>query len=136
MAFVTAKDTADKTSAHLQTLADKELSWGNRHGAAFDRAKSQWMLLTHKTPPNPPLTIHLGDVKLAPQPRIKWLGVLLDPKLCFTDHVDAQVAKGITAANWLACLARTGWGIPLRQCKQLMLSLIHSRTDYASVVWH
>lgn len=36
----------------------------------------------------------------------------------------------------LARLARTGWGIPLSQCLQLIASLIHSRTDYAASVWH
>ena len=36
----------------------------------------------------------------------------------------------------LVSLARTGWGIPRKQCRQLTSSLVHSRTDYACVVWH
>lgn len=94
------------------------------------------MLLSHKPLPTPTPVITLGDVELTPQPQIKCLGVFLDPKLRFTDHVNTQVAKGVSAAHRLASLARTGWGIPLKKCLQLTSSLVHSRADYASVVWH
>lgn len=67
---------------------------------------------------------------------IQWLGVLIDPKLRFAAHVQSQVSKGAAAANRLACLAKTGWGVPLKQCLRLTSALIHSRVDYASVVWH
>lgn len=50
--------------------------------------------------------------------------------------MQAQAAKGATVTNRLACLVRTGWGIPLRQCIQLTSALVHSRVNYASVFWH
>lgn len=94
------------------------------------------MLLTHRQLPAEPPSIRLGDVELSPQPRIKWLGVLIDPKFSFTGHINAQTAKGIIVVNRLARLACTGWGTPLKQCLQLTASLIHSRVDYAGVFWH
>lgn len=136
VAFVTAQSTTQEVTTQLQKLADKELEWGSRYGAAFDRAKSQWMVLSHKPIPNPLPSLTLGDVVLEPQPQIKWLGVLIDPKLQFTYHINAQIGKGTAIANRLACLARTGWGIPLRQCKLLASALVHSRVDYACVAWH
>lgn len=136
VSFATAGASVKEVTQTLQHLADRGLEWGSKYGAAFDRAKSQWMLLTHKPPPPILPTILLGDVELTPQPHIKWLGVLLDPKLRFSSHVNAQLANGVKVANRLANIARTGWGVPLKQCLQLTSALIHSRIDYASVVWH
>lgn len=136
VAFATAQPTIDEVTTHLQTLANKELEWGSKYGAAFDRAKSQWMLLTHKPLPSPNPILRLGEVELEPQDQIKWLGVLINRKLSFTGHVNSQIGKGSVIANRLACLARTGWGIPLRQCKILTAALVHARVDYACVAWH
>lgn len=104
--------------------------------AAFDKQKSQWIVLTHKKADPTTLTLFPGEVEPAPQATVKWLGVVIDPKLSFTTHIKIQAAKGRKAANRLAALARTGWGIPLALCKRLITALIFSRTNYACVVWH
>lgn len=135
VAFLTARYTHEDTLSSLQTLASRELEWGKKHGAAFDKKKSQWMLLSHRKPPPEPLTLSLGEVTLKPQPSVKWLGVTVDLKLTFSLHIKNQAATGLKAANRLASLARTGWGVPLDLCKRLTSSLIFSRTDYACVVW-
>lgn len=54
----------------------------------------------------------------------------------FLPHGRALEKKGTQVVLQLAQLAKTGWGIPLRQCLQLTTSLIHSRTDCAESVWH
>lgn len=58
VAFLTAHRTLEEVTTSLQSLANRELAWGKKHGAAFDRQKSQWMLLTHKKPPSTP-PLHL-----------------------------------------------------------------------------
>lgn len=136
VAFATAHATVDGVQNKLQTLADRELAWGSQYGAAFDKAKSQWMILSNKKLTDPLPTLTLGDIELKPQPLIKWLGVLIDPKLRFAENSNALAAKGAKVVNQLSSLARTGWGIPLRQSKQVIASLVHSWMDYAGVVWH
>lgn len=81
VAFATAHSTVDGVCENLQTLADRELEWGSQYCAAFDRAKSQWMLLTNKKLTKPLPTLQLGDVELKPQPLVKWLGIIIDSKL-------------------------------------------------------
>lgn len=71
-------------------------------GAAFDRAKSQWMISTNKPLKKPLPKITLGDVTLTPQQLTKWLGVTIDPKLFFTHHVNFEISKGAAVANHLA----------------------------------
>lgn len=135
-AFATARPTTTEVCDQLQVLVHRELRWGSKFGAAFNKEKSQWMIMSHKPAPTPLPTLQLGAFELSPQPLIKWLGVLIDPKLTFTARVRAQVGKGTRVANRLACLAKTGWGIPSKQCLQLTSALIHSRVDYAGMVWH
>lgn len=94
------------------------------------------MVLTHKPLPNTPPKLGLVDVDLTPQRKIEWLGVHLDPKLKFTDHVNAQVATGIILANWLSSIAITGWGIPLKQFLQLISSLDGKTTGPSRKLQH
>lgn len=99
LAFVTAANTAEEVTDKLQVLASRELRWGKRHGAAFDKKKSQWVLFTHRQPNAypPNLRLQLGSEMLSPQASIKWLGVTLDPKLSFKLHGQLAVKKGTLA---------------------------------------
>lgn len=136
VAFLTADKSLDTVRRRLQVLANRELTWGSRHGAAFDQRKSQWIVLTRRALPDILPSITLGAKTLLPQPQVKWLGVVLDQQLNFTAHGRALEKKGTKVVLQLARLARTGWGIPLVQCLQLITSLVHSRTDYAVSIWH
>lgn len=71
-------------------------------------------MVTHRKARAVKPIINLGDVTLTPQPSVKWLGFIIDPKLTFMFHVKIQADKGLTAANRLSSLAHTGWGIPLK----------------------
>lgn len=113
VAFSTANPSVEEVTDQLQHLPPSNLAWGSKYGTAFDRTKSQSMLLKHKPPLSHPPQIRLDNALLTPQAQIKWLGVILDPKLCFTGHIDTHIAKGITIANHLAIIARTGWSVPL-----------------------
>lgn len=136
VAFLTADRSLNTVRRRLQILANRELAWGSRHGAAFDQKKSQWLLLTRRPLPDDLPHLRLGAEKLQPQESVKWLGVTLDRKLNFASHGRSLEKKGTRVVLQLARLARTGWGIPLAQCAQLTSSLIQSRTDYAACVWH
>lgn len=113
VAFVTADKSLNAVRRRLQILANRELQWGSRHGSAFDRRKSQWMILTHRALPDSLPVLKLGDEVLLPQPQVKWLGVVIDQKLTFSQHGRALKQKGTQVVLQLARLARTGWGVPL-----------------------
>lgn len=66
VAFITADKSLNTVRRRLQILANRELEWGKKNGAAFDRNKSQWMILTHhKLPANLP-RLKLGHIVLEP----------------------------------------------------------------------
>lgn len=131
VAFATAAFSTHEVVDKLQVLAQRELRWGARHGAAFDKKKSQWLLFTHRPPStfSPNLHIRLGTETLTPQPHIKWLGITLDPKLTFKLHGQAAQKKGVLSLLKLRSLARSGWGISITLFLRLISALVHSRTD-------
>lgn len=96
------------------------------------------MLFTHQKlsayPAN--LKICLGSETLTPQALIKWLGVVLDPRLSFKLHGQAAPKKGTLSLLKLRSLARSGWGLSIKLFLRITLVLVHSRTDYASIAWH
>lgn len=138
VAFATAARSTNEVTNKLQLLASQELRWGKRHGAAFYKQKSQWLLFTHRQPSFLPaaLEIKLGSRTLTTQPRIKWLGVVLDPKVSFKLHGQSAQKKGTLSLLKLCPLARSGWGISIKLFLCLISALVHSRTDYASIIWH
>lgn len=84
VAFPTSNKSLDAVLRRIQTLANCELAWGSRHGAAFDQKKSQWLILTRfQLPPKLP-QIMLGSVTFKLQENFKWLGVSLKSKLTFS----------------------------------------------------
>lgn len=117
-------------------LVDHELAWDSNHGAAFNRQESQLMILTHKKPSKILPIINLDDFTLNPQPSVKWVGVIVDPKLTFSQHIATNAAKGVKVDKFLSFLARTNWGIPCSLCKHLIFSLVFTQKDYAWVVWN
>lgn len=110
VAFFTARNLHKAVKTSLQALANKALQWGNQHGAAFDRQKSQWMIPSQKKQPPPDtLSIHLGNIKPTSQPSMNWLAVIIDSELTFALHIKTQASRGPKAANKLPALAQTGW---------------------------
>lgn len=62
--------------------------------------------------------------------------MILHPRLTFKLHGQAAQKTGTLSLLKLRSLAGSGWGISVKLFLRLIPSLIHSRTDYASVVWH
>ena len=41
--------------------------------------------------------LKLGDIEISPKPLVKWLGIFLDSKLTFKQHVETRISKAKTA---------------------------------------
>jgi hypothetical protein len=41
--------------------------------------------------------LKLGDIEISPKPLVRWLGVFLDSKLTFKQHVEIKISKAKTA---------------------------------------
>jgi hypothetical protein len=75
-----------KTSIRkLEEEGRRSLSWGHNHNAIFDRKKAKFMIFTHNTVDVRPFKF--GDISLPASHSVKYLGIIFDSKLLFTDHI-------------------------------------------------
>jgi hypothetical protein len=68
---------------------------------------------------------------IAPRLEVKILGVILDQMLWFKSHVGKAASKGMKAVLALRWLC----GVPPPVARQLFISTVASKIDYAASVW-
>nr|XP_041630790.1 uncharacterized protein LOC121502091 [Drosophila kikkawai] len=88
-----------------------------------------WSLAAHKTK----AFLLLSRKKVETQRAVKYLGVLLDTRLCFKEHLQyAQKVSGTAGA--LARMLLTARG-PKQNTRRLLVSVVTSQLLYAAPVW-
>lgn len=87
-------------------MLDWTLSRGGRKAITFDPAK-----LSSSSSPGREKTSY---EPLTPKDSITWLGVILDSRLTFKQHVQAQAAKACKVANFTRSLNKTKKGSSAR----------------------
>lgn len=108
-------------------------TWGTTNGSHFDFGKFQLIhFWGRKTRPEGdnfalPFRQHI----ISPTSTVKYLGVLLDEKLTFKAHAEYAVAHGTRSLGAVARLK-----IPHGYMRQLILTLVFPRVEYALPVWY
>lgn len=67
--------------------------------------------------------------------QVKYLGLWLDGSLRWGKHVNETIQKVSKYINLLKVLSGPGWGIHQKHLRQLYISVIRSRMDYASFLY-
>ena len=80
--------------------------------------------------------IHLNNIPIKFVQKKKFLGLIWDPKLKFKHHVDYLRKKCFKALNIIKILSHKEWGSDTKLLLQLYQSLIQSKLDYGSIVYH
>ena len=68
--------------------------------------------------------LKLGDVEISPKPLVRWLGVFLDSKLTFKQHVEIKISKAKTAFYLIRRLGNTQRGLSLQALRQLYIACV------------
>lgn len=118
----------------LEDYASRTLSWGNTHGAIFDKKKAQLIHFTNKQKLESP-DFHFGEVTLKPQQVVKWLGVWFDTKLLFNHHLQQVKKAGEFSIHQLHRLSKCYTGLPPVEVKKLVNSVLLPRILYGSIAW-
>lgn len=95
--------------------------------------KTEAVLLTPRRRMTP-ITFEIGNTTIVPQRAIKYLGVWLDKKLTFAEHVDRTAQK---TARTVAALGRLmpNVGGPKASKRKILASVALSTALYAAPVW-
>ncbi|KAK7582830.1 hypothetical protein V3481_012128 [Fusarium oxysporum f. sp. vasinfectum] len=123
--------TAQSNRRGIQAIIDKALDWERRSGATFEAEKTAIIHFTRYTGrvDSEPFTIK-GE-RVFPKDQVKILGVIMDSRLHYKQHIARAATKGLGAAMELKRLK----GMAPSTTRQLFTAMVAPVVDYASNVW-
>ena len=125
----------------------KALTWCDRNRLRLNTAKTEVMIVPKKIRTNARDTLQLSSVRhlsvthkdevytIFPVMKIKYLGVVLDSKLCFYDHIDYICTKASKVVSQLARGAKSNWGFSADIMKFFFDRCIAPIVCYACPIW-
>ena len=106
------------------------LRWFKENSVKVNPKKFQFMILG-KTP-RQPIILNINQMKVDKSQKVVLLGLTIDNRLTFKDHVDMLCS---TANYKLHALRRIRKYLTLEKTKLLYNAFINSQFNYASVIW-
>ncbi|KAI7948635.1 hypothetical protein MJO29_010300 [Puccinia striiformis f. sp. tritici] len=131
---LTARSSLEQASADLALQGSRSLEWGKRHGAIFDSAKAQYMVLSHRKLAKSPFIF--DGQQLQPLKAVKWLGIWFDQKLTFAHQRTQVKKKALVTMDQLNILGHSKWGIREQERGQLVAAVLTPRVLYGVQVWY
>ncbi|XP_036138900.1 uncharacterized protein LOC118644432 [Monomorium pharaonis] len=109
--------------------------WCGRTGLSVNPLKTGLVVFTRKYKVGPVEGPVLGGTRLVPTGTAKYLGVILDRKLAWREHLENR-CKSVCSYFWI-CRRTFGqtWGLKPRIVHWIYTAILRPRLLYASVVW-
>jgi len=108
-------------------------NWMTANGLSVAPHKSEVVVLTGKRSYRDPV-FTIGGLRIPVKRSISYLGVTLDTRLNYNDHVLAVTAKARSTAAAIGRLMPNMSG-PSQAKRSLLMSVVHSKLLYAAPVW-
>ena len=117
-------------NAELATFYDWSLA--NRLSVNAEKSFYNQVTLSRSITQSLPPIITLGDGTLHRSPTLKYLGVFMDEKLNFEDHIKYICKKVSKSIGIIQSLRNT---LPCSTLKSLYFALVHPYLNYCNIVW-
>jgi hypothetical protein len=122
--------TAEENRAGIQSIIDKALGWERRSNATFNRDKTTIVHFTQNAAHTSDKAFMIKEKVVKPKASAKILGIVIDAKLRYKEHIARAAAKRLSAT---ICLRRLKILSP-QIARQLFVATIAPTIDYTSSV--
>ena len=129
-------NTTGDTCSKLERALEKADWWAKTHASKFAPEKFQLVHFTRartRIDVNRPLNTAWGQIK--PKTTCKYLGVILDSKLRWREHVQEIRRKTTNTVNALGCLGSSTWGVSLADMRKIYRGVAIPQMMYACSLW-
>lgn len=123
--------TAQSNQEGIEAIIDEALDWERRSGATFEAEKTAIIHFAPKMRKSDHESFIIKGQTVVPKDHVKILGVLMDTRLKYKEHMARAASKGLEAAMELRRLR----GLSPATARQLFTSTVAPVVDYASNVW-
>ena len=122
-------------SRQLQISTQHISDWGDRNGFTFSTGKTCCVHFCNRRRECNDPTIYLYDKTIPVVNSCKFLGVTMDRRLTYIDHMKALREKCLKAMSVLKVVSRMSYGADRKTMLLLYRALIRSKLDYASQIY-
>ena len=121
-----------KLKQTVEEALTRIIEWGTKAKLEFSRAKTQVIAFTAKAKK---LDIMFDGHKLELSKWVKVLGVVIDHRLKFTEHVKYAVNKSARIYGHMMRMARANWGLNSGVVDTIYRMAVEPTVTYAAVIW-
>ena len=116
----------------LQSECETAINWLHNNKMIVNPDKFQVIFLDKRRSDNTNIEVEIGNEKISSTSSVKLLGVHIDDKLNFNEHIN-KICK--SAGNQLNALIRLKSFLGLKEKEVLVNSFIYSNFNYCPLVW-
>ena len=107
--------------------------WLCANRLSLNVAKTEFIVFRPpKRPINQRIVLNLNGIKIFESPKIKYLGVILDSRLCWNHHIN-ELAKKLNRA--IGMIYKIRYDCTQKVLLSLYFSLFHSHLSYGLLLW-
>ena len=125
---------------NLQTIQSKTnkllndiYNWGQKTKLEFNANKTSALLITRKRDKN--INIEMNGINIELKPYIKYLGVFIDEKLNYNQHINYLKQKMTSKLMKMPLMTRNKWGLTYESLKLIYSAAFEPSITYCSSVW-
>lgn len=114
---------------------EKVLAWGNQHKLIFSPAKTVAMIFHRENKFKEPRKVKMGGVELDYSLSARYLGIYLDSKLLFKEHLTLKIKKAKQQLILLKQSIGARWGPHPKVLRWAYQGIVIPSLSFGSVVW-
>ena len=128
--------TTEQTCETLSKTLEKARQWASTHASVFAPNKFQLVHFTraHKRM-DTKRTIQTQWGEIEPKATCKYLGLTMDSKLRWKEHVEEIRRKATKTVTALSCLGSSTWGVSLVDARRIYEGTALPQMMYACSIW-
>ncbi|XP_023212069.1 uncharacterized protein LOC111614928 [Centruroides sculpturatus] len=133
--IVMSHPNQEKLQHDMQDLLTDVYNWSNKVKLVINIAKCECTIFPKGNPLSKPPSVKIMGQKIRYSTSIKYLGLTIDHKLTWKNHIYNMYDKAVETSFALATIARNKWGLDYKARRITYIAVTQQIVAYGCEVW-
>jgi len=133
IAILVEEDSRKEIEDKTRIIMIRVKQWCDNNKLTISTEKTKYIIFKSKLEKNP--TIKYNNEPIKRVKSFKYLGITIDEKLNFEEHIENIKSRIVKVGNKLATIANNKYGLPIRLLKLYNNQIINAIGTYGASVW-
>jgi hypothetical protein len=133
--FFTTVNLSTDAKIILQPYVDKVAKWGCKWKLKFSASKSSSVVFTRAYKHGDDPLLFLKGQRIPNAKKVKFLGITMDVKLLWKDHIAAVINNCVKIKNAFSIISKSSYVLSLKSLSTLFKSLVRRRIYYGLIIY-